>query len=951
MHHCPSAARSRLLHHLTIMALCVAAVVWPGLAQAQPAAKAAGKPPARTAQAGTPGYRVERTPEWVKPVKPSGVASTATSGTPGYRITLMDAQTLLGHDGSEQAYTHTRALITDSAGVQVLSKAEIYFNPAFQTVALHEAVVWRNGAKLDRLKDARIELLRREEGLERLTLTGVQTLLVLLNDVRLGDTVEVAYTVRGANPIYKGHYADTFQLGFGAAVDELQLRIEAPASRTLHTRGIRSDAVPERSTQGGRQVLQLTRRNIPAVLVEDSTPPWFKVYPALHVSDYADWQQVATWAEELFAHPGELGPELQGRIEAWRAKGLPREQLAAEVVEFVQDEVRYFSVSLGESSHRPKPPAKTMAERLGDCKDKTALLNAILQRLGFDAKPALISMRRNRGIAEYLPAHDQFDHVITQLTLDGTIYWIDPTMQKQGRPLHTRGVVPYGSALVVSPGTTGLSKVTSTPAQGQQLEWDSVWDASDLKRHPTFTTTLRARGLSAEGWRQSAGTGGPDRLASAIAGAYARLLPGLKATGSPVVRDNRDTNVFELEMQYEVPGLGQYERGALVVELPALELLDSLTGPREVRRDMPFLVDQPLQVKQRLRAVAPHRFSSQPPPPAEAADRHFRLATRYEVNGNTFDYLITYERRSDEVLPADLNGFRERLQAARRLGGVSVRLPLLSLEPLRAQFDDIDRHVTRKLGRQSDTLREIVVRQEIERLFATELLRQVGDSGPLAGPLLERRAIANSSLADYDATLADADRALAKAPEASYSHYTRGLALMSLGRGSEALSALQQFTSPSSRALLQMGIGGAQYYQGEFSNAERSFSEAVQESSGNDRVFALSWLYIASQKAGGKGRSAVLPHLADVSRSSWPGVLVHYLAGEATQDELLERARENKSMERLNLSEAYFYVGQQLLLAGKAAEAKRMFRRTVELQATPYREYALAELELKRSEP
>jgi lipoprotein NlpI len=931
------------------MALCLAAALLPGLASAQVTApaKAAAKAPARS----TSGYKLARTPEWVKPVKPTGTASSAIGSTPGYRIALLDQQTLLANDGAEHAYMHTRMLASESPGVQAVSKVEIYFNPAFQTVSLHEAAVLRNGARLDRLKDARIETLRREEGLERLTLTGVQTLLVLLNDVRVGDTVEVAYTVHGNNPIYKGHYADTFQLGYPAAIDELHLRIEAPASRNLLTRGIRSDAVPERSTQGTRQVLQLTRRNIPAVLMEEHTPPWFKVFPALHVSDYASWQQVAGWAEELFAQPGELGPELQGRIDAWRAKGLPRERLASEVIEFVQDEVRYFSVSLGESSHRPKPPARTLAERLGDCKDKVALLNTILQRLGFDAKPALISVHRNRGIADYLPAHDQFDHVITQLTFDGTVYWIDPTLQKQGRQLQTRGVVPYGMGLVVSPQTTGLSKVTSSPAQTQILEWESVWDASDLKRTPSFTTTLRARGLAAEGWRHGASTGGAERLAGAIAGAYARLLPGLKAAGTPVIRDDRDTNVFELELKYEVPQLGQYERGALLVELPTLELLDSLVGPREARREMPFVIDQPTQVRQRLRAIAPARFGSQTPPPNEVADKHFKLSMRYEVNGNAVDYVLAYERRSDEVLPADLNSFRERLQAARRLGGVTVRLPLIELDTLRPQFAEIDRRVTRKLGRQTDTLRDIVIRQEVERLFATELLRQVGENGPLVGALLERRAIANSSLADHDATLADADRALAAAPESGYSHYTRGLALMSLGRGSEALAAMQQFTSPNNRASMQMGVGSAQYYQGDFAGAERSFSQALQESSGNERVFALSWLYLASQKAGGKGRALMQPHLMDVNRGSWPGVLVHYFAGEASQDEVIERARDNTSMERLNLSEAYFYVGQQLLLAGKASEAKRMFRRTVELQATPYREYTFAELELKRSEP
>ena len=93
-----------------------------------------------------------------------------------------------------------------------VSKAELHFNPAFQTLTLHEAAVWRDGVRQDRLHGARIELLRREERLEQSTLTGTQTLLVVMNDVRIGDAVDIAYTVHGANPIFKGRYADNYQL-------------------------------------------------------------------------------------------------------------------------------------------------------------------------------------------------------------------------------------------------------------------------------------------------------------------------------------------------------------------------------------------------------------------------------------------------------------------------------------------------------------------------------------------------------------------------------------------------------------------------------------------------------------------------------------------------------------------------------------------------------------------
>jgi lipoprotein NlpI len=933
-----------VLTHTLLWAAALASPTW-ALAQS-PAKPAAGK--TATKPAANSSYRFGKTPDWVRPVKASAPQAAPAAGGLGYRLLLIDTQTLLGADTSQQVYTRTLSVATESAGLQVVSKAELYFNPAYQTLTVHEASVQRNGTRLDRLKDARIELLRREEALERQTLTGVQTLLVLLNDVRVGDVVEVAYTVHGANPIFKGHFAETYQLGFGAAVDELHWRLEYPRGRTLYTRGIRSDAAPEAQAEGNRQVMQLSRRNVAAITPEENVPPWFKVYPALHVSDYTDWQQVAGWADELFANPGELGPELTARIEAWRAKGWSREQLASEVLEFVQDEVRYFSVSLGESSHRPKAPAKTYAERLGDCKDKVALLNTILRRLDFDAKPALISVHRNRGVADYLPSHDQFDHVITRLSLNDTVYWLDPTIQKQGRQLKTRGFVNYGLSLVVDPRSTELARVEPAPGQVQSQEYESVWDASDLRRVPQFTSILRARGLAAEGWRGNVSAGGVERIASAIAGAYARMLPGLKASAEPVVRDDREANLFELELKYDAPGLGQYDRGALAVEVPALELLDSLVGPREAKREMPYLVDQPRQVKQRLRLIAPRKFTSQPPAPAEVGDKHFNLAVRYELDGNALNYLLTYDRRSDTVLPADLARYRDRVQAARKLGGVTARLPLLDFDSLRSNFGEIERRVQRQLGTQPDTLREIVVRQEVERLLATETLQRGGADGPLAAAALERRAIANSMLNDPSATLADADRALAASPEGGYSHYTRGLALLSLGRADEAVTAMQQYKNPSSRAFLDRGIGGALYYQGQYAQAEQSFRQAAQDSSGEDRVFALTWLYLAAERAGGKGKAALGPFLSEVDKAAWPGVLLHYLAGQADQDELLKLARQDKRMERLNLTEAYFYVGQQLLLRGQTDDARRMFQRTVEINATPYREHALAEVELKR---
>ena len=245
---------------------------------------------------------------------------------------------------------------------------------------------------------ARIELLRREERLEQSTLTGTQTLLVLMNDVRVGDAVDIAYTCTARIRSSRAAYADNYQLNFGSPADVVQVRIDHPgepaAARQRHPR--RRDAGDPRA--GRSRVLRMLKRDVPMVRAEENVPPWYKVWPSVHVSEYAEWSRRRALGRRLVRRQRRPRPGAQARIDAWRAQTLPREQLAAAVLEAVQDEVRYFSLSLGESSHRPKAPALTFAERLGDCKDKVALLNAVLQRLGFDATAGA-------GVAAAQPRH------------------------------------------------------------------------------------------------------------------------------------------------------------------------------------------------------------------------------------------------------------------------------------------------------------------------------------------------------------------------------------------------------------------------------------------------------------------------------------------------------------------------------------------------------------------
>lgn len=914
--------------------------------QPQPASKQRGG--SMGANAASKDYRTGPMPAWVADPPPATTldSSARTAVSAARRELLVDFQTNYAL-ARPQAFFRHRATAADASTVGLVSQPQIQFNPSYQSVTIHNAHIVRDGRRLDRLKDARVEPMRREQRLEQLVIDGVQTLLVVLTDVRVGDVVEIAYTIEGENPIYEGRISTGMQLAWDSPIDVLHHRIIAPADRRLHVRGISTDLAPERFEEGGRQVIRIVRSHVHAIQPEQATPSWFKVYPALQITEFESWADVNAWASRLFAPAAAHGPVTAARVAAFKQGGLAGEALVADVLRFVQDEVRYFSASLGESSHRPKPAERTLTERLGDCKDKVVLLNALLSELGFDAKPALVSMARNRGLANYLPSYDQFDHVVTRLDLDGSTYYLDPTMQGQGTRLASRGYFPYGRALIVG-GRDALEEVGEPSYALNQLEFEQRWDLSVLNAPARLTTVLRAQGLIAEAWRNGVARNGYERVAEAMAGAHARIAPGLRATGTPQVKDDRDSNVFELVQTFEHPSPGKYSRGGIGLEFTAIELLDALTGPPEATRQTPFYIDTPRVVQARIEVTGPRRLTLTPPAPAEINDRHFRFSSQAQVSGQTLSFEYRVERRADEVLPSDLMRFRENILRTRQQVNNRVRLALVDVQALMPELENIDRRRRASRGFREDTLHDIVLRNEIDHRLDSEVLEQLDRRSPLAAQVLASRAEAGNLLADFAGSLADADAALAIDPQSESALEARAVSLTGMGRDEEALADFARLSKSSRRGTALHWMGSIELLRQRPAEAEKHLRQAIDASDGEAREFALLWLYIAAEHQGGRGRSAIAPYVDSADSKKLSGAILHYLDGRIDRDALLKQAGQQPKMERLNLAEAYFYIGQQLAARGQRDEALRWFQRTVETQAVPYREVTFARLELER---
>ena len=164
------------------------------------------------------------------------------------------------------------------------------------------------------------------------------------------------------------------------------------------------------------------------------------------------------------------------------------------VTEFVQKQIAYLSVSLGEDSlagYRPHLPAEVLKNGLGDCKDKATLTAALLRQLGEKSWVVLVNAGNPCHVALEWPSAS-FNHAIVAIAAgdDAPAGWPQVDGGVLGKlilfdatdPSVPLGVLPEadqgGRGIVVSKQTVGLALLpTEDPAENK------------LARHVTGTIT------------------------------------------------------------------------------------------------------------------------------------------------------------------------------------------------------------------------------------------------------------------------------------------------------------------------------------------------------------------------------------------------------------------------------------------------------------------------------
>lgn len=590
----------------------------------------------------------------------------------GYDYLLLDRQVNVRE---ASAYEHNVYRITSEGSLQSGASMTWSFDPAYETLVLHHLRIIRDGEVRERLTKDLIKVIQQERDLDRHMLNGRLTALAVLDDIRVGDVVDYAYTKRGANPVFAGKFMDSLSTGWSVPVRHQRIRITSPTGSPFFHRSEGTAPFTLTTLENGRDTVRTWEaRDLPVITAESDVPNWFSPYPWLQFSEYASWADVAAWAVPLYAIPDPLPPSVAEQALKLTKDAAGPEAKTLALLQFVQQEIRYLGLELGSGTHRPTPPDEVLARRFGDCKDKALLFCTLMRAIGLDAYPALLNTSYRDHIAGWLPSPYAFDHVIACIPRGEGFWWVDPTLtHQQGGPLR-RGFPNYQLALIVRPGTQALTTVNQPEGARRHVQIDERFDVTSFDAPARLHVVTRYSGLSADSMRSYLGQTAAAQISKDYVNYYASAYPDVTADGPVTWRDDADTNTVTVEENYTVPNLWKKERNGtfLKAEFYPKAISEYATLPETRVRTMPLRLSHPLDVRLVTHVHLPEDWKVTPADNTVESSA-FRAQDRISLDGHRIVSMVyTWETRSDHVPVEKMASHLSALERVRNTLGYNL---------------------------------------------------------------------------------------------------------------------------------------------------------------------------------------------------------------------------------------------------------------------------------------
>lgn len=700
-------------------------------------------------------------------------------------------------DGTSIRTLTSRIRVQNETGVQQWGLLEFPFESANQTVDIDYVRVLKSDGTVvttppDNIQDLDADITRSAPFYSDLRVKHVA-----VKGLTAGDALEFQARWNTTKPLVAGQFWFAYSFNDAGVVLDESLEVSIPSDRLVKVKG--PQATQKVAEVSGRRVYTWTSSHL------DSKPRKLKGRAALdaglglnpppdvQVSTFKSWDEVADWYWGLEKDRVEPSPAVRAKA-AEITKGMTDDSAKLRAIyDFVSTRYRYIGIAFGIGRYQPHSADDVLSNDFGDCKDKYTLLASLLQAVGIEAYPVLISTTQK--LDPDVPSPMQFNHIIAYVPQGKGAAWLDTTAE----------VTPLGflvqplrdkPALVIFPGKP--AQIITTPADPLEPELhvfkltgklsdDGTLNAQiENTNRDDFEPVLRAafRQVSSAQWTD-------------LVQQFSRALNFAGTVSDPTVASPDATNVpFHFSYSYlrkDYPDWADHQ--ITVPGLPyILPALDDDANPSD-----PIFLGSPSTTESDARVELPSDYVPMPPANVDLVRDYAEYHAAYSREGNTLvvrRVLTTKLREIPTGENADYKKFSEDLR--KDIDGY-VQLASTNVPPLSSAQDAV-----RSLASSINALPDSTV--PAANTFESAAKTSGRQSGPTsaafdleqavaADPKFTRGWITLAELQMYmrksDEAVTSFQKAIASDPKQPVLYKIFAFAMMSLQRPDDAIEAWQ----------------------------------------------------------------------------------------------------------------------------------------------------------------
>jgi transglutaminase-like putative cysteine protease len=243
---------------------------------------------------------------------------------------------------------------------------------------------------------------------------------IVYENVEVGDSIVLSYTLKNVKPTFPGYYSLLTWFHDTYIYDDATYTVTAPASLALKAKTYILAAPKVAKVGNDRRRWTWTFKNPVARDTRNDNQMFSRAWhyrelPTIELSNFTDYRQIAAAYEKeagKLAAPSERIRKLSAEIVGGTTD---KRERAEKIYAWVAKEIRFAGNCLTGGDVVPRSTDLVLNMKMGDCKDHTTLMQALLASQDIASTPVLVGTQNMGYELPEVPCWQAFNHVFNYL--------------------------------------------------------------------------------------------------------------------------------------------------------------------------------------------------------------------------------------------------------------------------------------------------------------------------------------------------------------------------------------------------------------------------------------------------------------------------------------------------------------------------------------------------------